>query len=184
MAETGCTKGEDMLLTGYLKTIFRPECNPSFESLHCIAKLNEDVGAVLPYLNAVLGGTHYFNDPPEVMFHHHGKIIKVGSSEIAVNALSDEDEADRILEWLKTEINQAWKNRAMISPCYTGKTKPKLMEILKLLPKTNCRKCAQATCMAFAALVMEGGRAATHCPELTYENATKLSTYLAGFVFE
>jgi ArsR family metal-binding transcriptional regulator len=173
-----------MLLTGYSKTIFRPECNPSFESVHCIAKLNEDVGEVLPYLNAVLGGTQYFNDPPQVMFHHHGKIIKVGSKEIAVNALADEDEADRILEWLKTEINQVWENRATISPCYSGKIKPKLIEILKLLPKTNCRKCGQATCMAFAALVVEGGRDATHCPELSSEIATKLSHYLAGFVFE
>ena len=40
------------------------------------------------------------------MLHHHGKIIKVGSQEIAVNALEDEQEADRILEWLRNEINQ------------------------------------------------------------------------------
>lgn len=91
-----------MLLSGYTKKICRPECNPSFQSVHCIARLNEDVGKVLPYLNAVLGGTHYFNDPPEVMFHHHGKIIKVDSREIAVNALKDEQEADLILKWLKT----------------------------------------------------------------------------------
>jgi len=118
------------------------------------------------------------------MFHHHGKIIKVGAREIAVNALKDEQEADRILKWLKTEINQAWENRAAITPCYTGKTKPKLMEILKLLPKTNCKKCGQPTCMAFAALVIDGGRGAEHCPELNNENRTKLSGYLEGFVFE
>ena len=69
--------------------------------MHCIAYLNEDVGAVLPYLNSVLGGTQFLNDPPEVMFHHLGRIIKVGAREIAVNALKDEQEADRILEWLK-----------------------------------------------------------------------------------
>ena len=173
-----------MLLTGYTKEIFRPECNASFQSVHCSARLNEDVGKVLPYLNAVLGGTQYFSDPPEVMFHHHGKIIKVGAWEIAVNALRDEYEADRILEWLKNEINQAWENRASITPCYTGRSKPKLLEILKLLPKTNCKKCGQTTCMAFAAQVMEGGRGAEHCPELNEGNRTKLSGYLAGFVFE
>ncbi len=139
---------------------------------------------VLPYLNAVLGGTQYFNDPPEVMFHHQGKIIKVGAWEIAVNALRDEQEADRILEWLKNEINQAWENRDAITPCYIGKIKPKLIEILKLLPKTNCKKCGQPTCMAFAAQVMEGGRGAEHCPELNEENRTKLSRYLADFIFE
>ncbi len=173
-----------MLLTGYHKTIFRPECNPGFTSVHCIARLNEDVGDALPYLNAVLGGDQYFSDPPEVMFHHHGRIIKVGAREIAINALTDEQEADRVLEWLKSEINHAWENRDGIKPCYSGKTKPKLMEILKLLPKTNCRKCGQPTCMAFAAQVMAGGRGAEHCPELTGDAKGKLSHYLAGFSFD
>ena len=173
-----------MLLSGYTKTIFRPECNPSFESVHCIARLNEDVGAVLPYLNAVLGGAEYFKDPPEVMFRHHGKIIKVGAREIAVNALKDEDEADRILQWMKTEINQAWDNRAGITPCFTGKTKPKVIEILRRLPRTNCKKCGRPTCMVFAAQAAEGGRGAEHCPELSEENREKLAAYLAGFDFD
>lgn len=173
-----------MLLSGYTKKIFRPECNPSFASVHCIARLNEDVGKVLPYLNAVLGGTQYLNDPPEVMFHHHGKMIKIAAREIAVNALKDEQEADRILGWLKTEINQAWENRTAITPCYEGRTKPKLIEILRLLPKTNCTKCGLPTCMAFAAQMMEGGRDAAHCSELNEEHQTKLSAYLADFVFE
>ena len=112
-----------MLLKSYAKQILRPECNPGFESVHCIARLNEDIGEALPYLNAELGGTQYFQDPPEVMFHHNGRIIKVGSREIAINALKDEQEADRILEWLKTEINQAWENRSTIIPCFTGRTK-------------------------------------------------------------
>jgi ArsR family metal-binding transcriptional regulator len=173
-----------MLLSGYTKEIFRPECNSSFESVHCKAALNEDISGALPYVNAILGGTQYFNDPPEVMFHHQGRIIKVGAREIAINALKDKEEADRILEWLRSEINQAWENRSEISPCYTGKTKPKLMEILRLLPKTNCRKCGQPTCMVFAAQLVEGGRGVAHCPELNDDNREKLSDYLADFDFE
>ncbi len=173
-----------MLLTGYTKEIFRPKCNPAFESVHCKAYLNEDITEVLPYLNAVLGGTQYFADPPAVMFHHHGRIIKVGAREIAINALKDADEADRILKWLKAEINQAWENRNKITPCFTGKEKPKLLEILKLLPKTNCKKCGQPTCMVFAAQVREGGCGIESCPELSAENREKLTVYLSGFDFE
>lgn len=173
-----------MLLSGYKKNIFRPECNPSFESVHCTARLNEDVGAVLPYLNAVLGGTQYYDDPPEVMFHHHGRIIKVGAREIAVNALKDEAEADRILEWLRSEINQAWENRTDITPCYTGKAKPKVVEILRLLPRTNCKKCDLPTCMVFAAQMADGGRSEENCPELNSADRSKLSRYLADFEFE
>ncbi len=173
-----------MLLSGYTRKIFRPRCNPGFESVHCIADLNEDVGKVLPFLNAVLGGTRYLDDPPEVMFHHQGKIIKVGAKEIAINALKDETEADRILQWLQTEINRAWENREAITPCYTGKTKPQLLEILRLLPRTNCKRCGRPTCMAFAALVVEGGRGPDACTELTRENREKLAAYLENFNFE
>ncbi len=42
-----------ILLKGYRKEISRPVCNHSFESLHCIAHLDEDIGEALPYLNAV-----------------------------------------------------------------------------------------------------------------------------------
>lgn len=173
-----------MLLTGYTREIFRPECNPSFESVHCVARLNEDISPVLPYLNAVLGGTQYFDDPPEVMFHHHGRLIKVGGSEIAINALEDADEADRILAWLQKEINRTWDNRGAITPSHKARPKPQLLEVLRLLPRTNCKKCNRPTCMVFAAQVVEGGRNASHCPELSDTNRARLVTYLADFEFE
>ena len=128
-----------MLLTSYSKEIFRPECNPSFQSLHCIAHLDQDIAEALPYLNATLGGFEYLKDPPAVTFRLHGKLITVHPRQIAVNALRDEEEADKILEWMKREINDAWDNREKITPSYEGAPKPKILEILKLLPKTNCR---------------------------------------------
>ncbi len=40
-----------MFLKGYRKEIFRPECNPNFQSVHCLAHLESDISGVLPYLN-------------------------------------------------------------------------------------------------------------------------------------
>lgn len=171
-----------MLLSGYSKEIFRAECNPSFEALHCLAHLNEDVREVLPYLNSVLGGSAYFTDPPAVTFKVHGKLITVHSDKIAVNALKDEIEADKILQWLVKEINSAWDHRAEIEPSEQVGPRPQLLEILKLLPKkTGCRACGQPTCMAFAALVMDGAKGPEACSLLTEENKTRLATYLADF---
>lgn len=173
-----------MLLESYEKRIFRPECNPSFESVHCIARLDQDISAALPYLNAELGGTQYFKDPPAVMLHVHGKIIKVGATEIAINALEDEAEADKILQGLKNEINRVWREKDTITPSEESRAKPQVFEILKLLPKTNCRKCGLPTCMVFAAQAAEGRRGAGDCPDINPENREKLETYLAGFYFE
>lgn len=61
-----------MLLKGHTKEIFRPECNPGFQSLHCIAHLEQDISMVLPCLNVTLGGFEYFKDPPAVTFRVHG----------------------------------------------------------------------------------------------------------------
>jgi ArsR family metal-binding transcriptional regulator len=170
-----------MLLTGYRKEIFRPECNPSFQSLHCVAYLDEDIKAVLPYLNARLGGDEYYREPPAVTFRPQGKLITVHPRQIAVNALRDEEEADKILEWLKREINEAWEKRAEIEPSYESAPKPKLLEILKLLPKTNCGLCGEPTCMVFAARTAEGVKGPEDCPPLTGEGRAGLQDYLSRF---
>jgi hypothetical protein len=83
-----------MCLKGYQKQIFHSECNPSFESLHCIPHLGQDVSAVLPYLNAILSGFESLQDPPAVIFRSQGKFITVHGRKIAVSALRGEAEVD------------------------------------------------------------------------------------------
>ena len=173
-----------MILKSYTKKIFRAECNPHFESLHCLARLDQDVSEVLPYLNAVLGGFEYLKDPPAVIFRSRGRLITVHGREIAINALREEDEADKILEWLRREINQAWENRAEIVPSTDGAPKPLVFEILRLLPRTNCRECGEPTCMVFAARAAEGVRGAADCPALTEEHRKRLEDYLGQFKFD
>ena len=170
-----------MLLENYRLEIFNSKCNPGAMGVHCFAHLDQDVGQALPYLNTVLGGFTYIREPPSVTFKAHGKLITVNGRKIAVNALKDEIEARKIVEWMKREINDAWENRDRIVPSFKSTPRPQLIEILKLLPKTNCKKCGQSTCMVFAAQVMDGGRGGEHCPELRGNNRQKLSEYLAGF---
>ncbi len=173
-----------MLLRGYRKEIVRPECRPEAESVHCIAHLDEDISEVIPYLNAVLGSFQYTTDPPSVSFRVHGKLIAVHPGMICVNALRDETEGEKIIEWLKKEINDAWDRRSEIQPRFEAAPRPKVIEILKLLPKTNCRECGQPTCMVFAAQAAEGGKEAGDCPALNEDGKIKLNAYLGQFQFE
>ena len=105
-------------------------------------------------------------------------------TKIAVNALRDEAEADRILEWLKREINAAWANHENIQPSYVGAPKPKLIEILKLLPKTNCKECGEVTCMVFAARVAEGVKGPEDCPPMNFDNKEMFEKYMGQFKFD
>ena len=173
-----------MLLTSYSKEIFRPECNHRFESVHCIAHLEQDISAVLPYLNAVLGGFDYLKDPPAVVFRSQGKLITVHGDKIAINALRDEAEADKILAWMQREINAAWENRDRIEPSCEGAPKPKLVEILKMLPRTNCKACGEPTCMVFAVRMAEGVKVPDECPPMDSGNKQRLVAYMSQFKFD
>lgn len=173
-----------MLLESYRAELFRPECNPNFESLHCHAHLDQDVSQALPYLNARLGGFEFSADPPSLTLRAQGKLITLHPRLIAVNALKDSEEAQKILDWLQREINQAWDDRASIEPSYESAPRPKLLEVLKLLPKTNCGECGQATCMVFAAQLVEGGRWIEDCTALDEPNAQSLRDYLGPYFNE
>ena len=173
-----------MLLNGYRLEIFNSACNPSAMAVHCFANLDQDVSAVLPFLNTKLGGFEYVQDPPAVTFKAHGKLITVHGRRIAVNALKDEAEARKIVEWLKREINETWENRDSITPSKKGASRPMIIEILKLLPKTNCRECGEATCMVFATRLAEGVKGAGDCPAMEADNRQRLEQYLSRFHFD
>jgi ArsR family metal-binding transcriptional regulator len=171
----------EKILSGYRIKIFRPECNPNFQSVHCIADLDNDVRAVLPYLNTVLGGNTYTQNPPAVTFKAHGKLITVHSQQIAINALRDKEEAEKILRWLAEEINRTWEERARIKPNFQGISRPQVLEILNLLPRNNCRRCGQATCTVFSVLLSDGAKGPEDCPGLTESCRNLLQNYLARF---
>ena len=170
-----------MLLKTYKKEVFRAKCNASFQSVHCVAKLDQDISAVLPYLNTELGGYEYFKDPPAVTFKSAGKLITVQGREIAVNALRDMAEAEKILQWLQREINAAWEGRAEIVPSFEGAPKPVVIEIFKLLPRTNCRECGEPTCLVFATLVAQGIKTAQDCTPIAPNGKKALDDYMGGF---
>jgi ArsR family metal-binding transcriptional regulator len=177
-------KETEMLLSGYTMEIFRSKCNAGARTLHCFAHLHDDVGAVLPYLNTVLGGFSYIKQPPSLTLKNSGKLITIHPRKIAVNALQDEEQAGKIVNWLQREINSAWENRADIEPSEEGQKQPALLDVLKLLPKTNCKECGEPTCMVFAVRVIEGAKDHTNCPPLQGDKKEALANYLSRFHFD
>jgi ArsR family metal-binding transcriptional regulator len=169
-----------MLLTGYRTEFCRPP-NPEAQHLRCVAYLNEDIGDVLPYLNTVLRGHQYIKHPPALTLKYNGKLITLYSKEIGINIVKDETEAEKILTWLKQEINDTWKRREEIKPSFATAPKPTILNILKLLPKTNCRECGHPTCLVFATLVIEGTAGPENCLQLDKQNKIELQNYLAQF---
>jgi ArsR family metal-binding transcriptional regulator len=60
----------------------------------------------------------------------------------------------------------------------------KLIEILKLLPMTNCKDCGLPTCMVFAARMADGVKGVEDCPGLGIDNQQRLEEYMRQFKFD
>ena len=174
---------EKIGLISYRLEIFNNQCMPGAMSVQCMAHLDQDVSMALPYLNTTLGGFEYIDDPPSVTFRVHGKLITVHGRKIAANALKDEAEARKIVEWLKREINTAWQDRTNITPSTKGTPRPQIIEILKHLPRTNCRECGDPTCLVFATRLAEGAKGVECCPTIGREDRQFLEVYLGRFDF-
>ncbi len=157
---------------------------PGAMSVQCFAHLDQEVTEALPFLNAELGGFTYIQDPPSVTFRLHGKLLTVHGKKIAVNALKDETEARKIVEWMKNEINRAWENRNTIKPRFEGMPRPQVIQILKYLPQTNCRECGEPTCLVFATRVAEGVKDSDDCPALTPTAKVSLDAYMKPFAID
>ena len=169
-----------MLVTRYLTRFVRPP-NPSAQHLRCFAQPDGDLSLVLPYLNTRLKGHEFCPDPPALTLKYRGKMITLTAHEIAINIVKDQTEAEEILEWLRQEINATWERRGEIVPSFEVAAPPRIFEIFKLLPHTNCRGCGQPTCMVFAVQVGQGAQRLNDCPHLDPDNQRKLREYLRQF---
>jgi ArsR family metal-binding transcriptional regulator len=169
-----------MLVNQWRTRFVRPP-NPTAQHLRCFAHLDGDISEVLPYLNTVLKGHEFCPDPPSLTIKFPGKLITLTSQEIAINIVKDQAEAEGVLEWLKQEINATWERRGEITPSFEVAAPPRILDILKFLPRTNCRACGEPTCMVFAVQVGQGARSLDGCPYLEGENHRRLGEYLSQF---
>jgi ArsR family metal-binding transcriptional regulator len=150
--------------------IFRPKMDTIRERLHSIATLADDISPVFPYLNAELGGWDYDQKNQVLLLKlSAGKWITLQSKEIAIRGARDIEESQALLEWIKGQINDIYARRELIIPRFTSQTALKVIEILKLLPLTNCKFCGYATCMAYASALRDGEFSLNDCPPLWEE---------------
>ena len=172
-----------MLINKFRKEYVRPP-NPNAQHLRCFAYFEEDITEILPHLNTVLRGYEFSRQPPMLTIKYQAgqaRLITIYPQMIAINIVRDEEEAEDILAWLRQVIDDTWERQGSITPRFEAPGKPRIMEILKLLPRTNCRACGEPTCLVFATKVSNGGAEPQGCPELEPKALAGLQNYLSRF---
>jgi ArsR family metal-binding transcriptional regulator len=176
-----------MLLTRIINyEIFRPKMDSIRERLHSIATLADDISPAFPYLNAELGGWDYDQKNQVLLLKlSAGKWITLHAKEIAIRGARDIEESKALLEWIKGQINDIYARRDLIAPRCTSQAGLKVLNLLKLLPMTNCKLCGYATCMAYATALREGEISLQDClplAEAKYQEKREiLQAYLESF---
>lgn len=150
--------------------------------MYCVAKLGQNVGEALPYLNSALGSYIYLREPPLLALHYsEGKLIVIDDESISIHPVRNLIEANNILSWLVREINNTWEKRGEIVPRYTAAPWRDPATILRLLPKSDCGACGLPTCLAFACMAAQKCADAEVCPALSSEARQELASYMGLF---
>jgi ArsR family metal-binding transcriptional regulator len=138
-----------MLLHSYKITRILP-CLADPEKIRVIAEVPDEIHEVFPYLNTILKGCIYNHPANTLTIKKDGKLLTLHFNHITLAKVEDEKEAEEILEWLKDLVNETYQNRDQIEPNYSKGADLKALDIFKLLPGTNCKKCGELACLAFA----------------------------------
>jgi ArsR family metal-binding transcriptional regulator len=78
-----------------------------------------------------------------------------------------EEDAIAQLAWFQDLVNDVWRQREQLTPCYEPRKRLGPLDVYPLLPRLNCKGCGEATCMAFAFALLLGGRELSECPHLS-----------------
>ena len=158
-----------MLLQSYHLDVFAPPCDPGAERWTVKAALDDDIGDVLPYHNAILKGAIYNHPARALTWRMGGHSIAIRPREIAISNLLDQDVAATEVKHVVDIVNRTWDRRAEITPSIEMRRRLKPMEVYKLLPATNCKVCGQPTCFTFALQLTAGEVEIERCAPLFTE---------------
>jgi len=138
-----------MLLNSYKITRVLP-CLADPEKIRVIAEISGEIHEAFPYLNSILKGCIYNHPALTLTIKKDGKLLTLHAYHITLAKIEDEKEAEEILRWLKDLINETYEKQNQIEPNYSMAAELKALDIFRLLPGTNCKRCEEPSCLAFA----------------------------------
>jgi ArsR family metal-binding transcriptional regulator len=150
-------------LVGRLAIAFVAPCTAEEDHLRLTAQVEGDLGPAMPYLNAVLRGGTFNRQGPTFTFMDGPRLINLFPHRASIARAREMQDAWRSLARLKRTVNEIWSRRGAITPCYVRRVQISAIEIYSRLPRTNCRECGEATCLAFAAKLLNGLQRLENC---------------------
>lgn len=157
-------------------------CLADPEKIRFIAYFDKNISDIFPYLNAILDGAIYNHEGKTLTIKKEGRLITLHPNKIAAGKVLDEYDARQIINWIKERINYCYDHKDSIEPNMERRQKLSALDIYKLLPGTNCRRCEELTCIAFAVKLSSEEIGVLKCSELFSGNFTDKRAELLGLL--
>lgn len=130
-------------------------------------KVANSISVLFPYLNAEIENAKFFENPESIQFIFDMAKCTVYPTEVIAVPFTDKKHALDFIERLITFFNDLYIRRGSIKPNYKKFKSISVVDVLKLLPGTNCKECGFTTCMAFAAALSQSKTTPDICPHFT-----------------
>ncbi|OGQ93609.1 MAG: hypothetical protein A2464_06230 [Deltaproteobacteria bacterium RIFOXYC2_FULL_48_10] len=140
--------------------------NPGSKIWSASFRLDQEIRHIFPYINASLDDALYYERPEHVRFTFNGYRCFLYPDLVAAHFFESKAAAKDFIADFIDFLNGVEGQKKNIRPNYDRIKPIPIIDILKILPKTNCRECGYLTCMAFAAAIMKGKAATDECPGL------------------
>ena len=161
-------------MTKLLREDFRLEPASCFVDANCprykaVIPAEEDLAPLLPYLNAVAKVVFYDPAEPVLIFKFEGRKVAVRRDDVRISDVRDIEEGKILREKVARFLEELWRKRDEITPRHEPRTLPPALTIYRHLPQTNCGRCGEATCLAFASKLSTGEADLSACRPLFEE---------------
>jgi ArsR family metal-binding transcriptional regulator len=154
-------------LVGAITLIRTLPCLADPGKLIVIGETDSAIDGVLPLLNAILPTVVSYHPFTGVMtLRRRPGLITLYPDKVMITQVADVEEGLALLAAMRDLLNRTWTRRDEIQPRHEGRRVPRPLDVYELLPRTNCRACGEATCMAFAFGLLESRYRPEECPSL------------------
>jgi len=136
-----------------------------------IGKPDRSLDEVIPYLATLPGIIAYNPETLTLTFRRQPGFLTLYPDKVYITQVKDSEAGLEVLAALKDAINATWEKRAELVAMTAARRAPRWLDILTLLPQTNCKQCGEATCMAFAAALLQQQRTLSECLPLASDPA-------------
>ena len=126
---------------------------------------------VLPYLAALPGVIAWNPEVFTLTFRRNPGFLTLFADKVTVTQVIDTQAGLEVLDALKDAINATWEHRAELMAVTKRKRAPGHLDVYVLLPQTNCKQCGEASCLAFAVLLIQQQHTLDECPPLLEDPA-------------